>query len=69
MYKYFVSFTFVTDSGRGFGNTVAQANVKITDLGSVDEMYEWINHMQIGIENTNIGAENVIILNFQLLDN
>ena len=68
MYKYFISFNCQTSSGSGFGNAIIEANVRITDFDTFDEMQRWINEIQNKIANTNGTIKNVIILNFQALN-
>lgn len=68
MYKYFISFSHVTDNGIGYGNTVVESNVKITDFKSIGEMQRWINDVQKWIEEKNGYIKNVIVLNFFLLE-
>ena len=68
MHKYFISFSHMTDNGTGFGNTVVESNVKITDFESIDGMQKWITDIQKWIEEKNGYIKNVIVLNFILLD-
>lgn len=68
MYKYFVSYSYFTDNGTGFGNIVVESNYKITDYENIDGMQQWIIDMQKWIEEKNGYIKNVIVLNFILLN-
>lgn len=67
MYKYFVSFSHMTNNGIGFGNTVVESNTKMNYFENIDEMQKWIIDMQKWIE-INSHIKDVIVLNFILLD-
>ena len=64
MYKYFISFSCATNDGTGFGNTVVESNVRISDFESLDEMQKWINDVHNWIAKQNGKVKNVIVLNF-----
>jgi len=67
MYRYFVSFKFVTGKKTGVGNVVLESNHKISDFNNVDNMQQWVDDAQKWIENK-INAETVIIINFILIN-
>ena len=68
MFKYFVSFSYFTDNGKGFGNVVVESDHKITDFENIDGMQQWIVDMQKWIEEKNGYIKNVIVLNFILIN-
>lgn len=68
MYKYFVSFSFITNNNEGFGNTIVESNIKITDIDNIDGMQSWLTEVQKWIEERNGKIKNVIVLNFILLN-
>lgn len=66
MYKYFISFSYLTEEGLAFGNSVLNSTIRITDYDDVHEMNNWIKDMQQYI--SEIGnVKNVSILNFQII--
>ena len=66
MYRYFVSFTHMSDKQKG-GNVVLESDHKINDFDNLDDANKWIRDMQKWIED-NGNVKNVIIMNFQLLN-
>lgn len=46
MYRYFVSFTHMSDEQKGCGNVILEANHKINDFSKIEDMQKWINDMQ-----------------------
>lgn len=67
MFKYFVSFTHITNGKSGFGNAVLEVNHKITDFDNSDTMRQWVNDAQKWIERIS-DVKDVIILNFIFLE-
>ena len=66
MYKYFLSFSYLANSGIRYGNTVLEMNICITDYDDANRMNKWIRDVQQHIENI-ANVKEVIILNYQLV--
>ena len=60
MYRYFVSFSHVTNGNLGFGNTDLTLDRKITGIDILKEIVRNIER--------DCFVKNVVILNFQLLE-
>ncbi len=67
MYRYFVSFTHMSDEQKGCGNVILEANHKINDFSKIEDMQKWIKDIQKWIEDSG-KIENVIIMSFQLIE-
>lgn len=60
MYHYFISFSHVTNGNFGFGNTEFTLNEKITGIDMLKKIARNIER--------DCFVKNVVILNFQLLE-
>lgn len=67
MYKYFIAFNYNSNGKNGFGNTVIESNVRVSDLSTIDEIQQWTIDVQSWIESQNKNIKNAIVINFKEL--